>query len=88
MASLEQEFSHRYIKDLTSWIVFHRTIYELYKSGDTKLYVDAEAVLVKLDIPSILKVVKNLYETDRAGLDKLYEQSIKEIDHLKEMINL
>ena len=50
-------------------------------------YFDGEAVVVKMDIPSVLKVVQHLYETDKESLDKLYFQSIDEISHLKDLVN-
>ena len=82
--NIEQEFRDRYVKQLTAWIVFHRMVVELDKMDD---YYDTEAILVKMDIPSIIKVVNNLYETDKEGLDKLYDQSIEEIEHLKALVN-
>lgn len=88
MTSLESEFSQRYIKTLTTWIVFHRMIYDMITKNDEINYYDAEAALVKMDMPSVLKVVKKLYETDRAGLDKLYEKGVNEIEYLKELANI
>lgn len=85
--SLEQEFKEKYIKDLTSWILFHRMMYELSTTGYDMNYFDGEAVVVKMDIPSVLKVVQHLYETDKESLDKLYFQSVDEISHLKDLVN-
>ena len=87
MTNVEQEFTERYVKTLTTWILFHRVVQDLCKMANGKNYFDAEAALVKMDIPSALKVVKHLYETDRAGLDKLYTQGVTEIEHLKELVN-
>ena len=87
MVSIEQEFTERYIKTLTTWVLFHRMVYELSTTGYDMNYFDGEAIVVKMDMPSVLKVVKNLYETDRAGLDKLYNKAVDEIEHLKELVN-
>ena len=87
MTSVEEEFKERYIKTITTWILFHRMVHELCGLANGTNYFDAEAVLVKMDMPSTLNVVKNLYETDKAGLDKLYNQGVKEIEQLKKLVN-
>lgn len=86
MTNLESEFTERYIKTLTTWILYHRLVIEFSTISCDMNYYDTEGLLVKLNVPSVLKVVKHLYETDRAGLDKLYEQGVDEIEHLKELI--
>ena len=87
MASIEQEFTERYVKTLTTWILFHRLVYELSTTGYDMNYFDGEAAIMKMDMQSVLMVVRNLYETDRAGLDKLYNKAVDEIEHLKELAN-
>lgn len=85
--NIEQELKEKYIKDLTAWVVFHRLMYEMSTTGYDMNFYDGEATVLKMDIPSVLEVIKQLYETDKENLDKLYFQSMDEISHLKELVN-